>query len=249
MKHLRRHRNMRLKFFTLIELLVVIAILAILVSLLLPALTSARQKANDISCASNLKTLGTFMQFYISDNNDYTPKDKKNNSDNAKWLDTLVAYADPRKKIHDGSYNQSGEWPTYKPYKVFCCPAEPQSFNVINEFWHYGGNYTWRPGQIPFLSSEEYEKVKITFIKRPTERSGMFDLNRYDPGTYPYPAAAGSSEMIRGAENRGRPPYRHGGNTGVNIWYADGHVGFRKASAIPLNCTSANDGYFWSHAK
>lgn len=236
------------KVFTLIELLVVIAIIAILASLLLPALGSARQKANDISCSSNLKMLGSFMQFYISDNDDYTPKDKKNNANNAKWLDTLVAYVDPRKKIQDGCYNQSGTWPIYKPYKVFCCPAQPQAFNVANDFWHYGGNYTWRPQQIPFLSSEEGEKVKISFIKRPTERCGILDLNRHDPGTYPYPAASSLNEMTRGAENSGRLPYRHGSNTGINIWWADGHVSFRKASTIPLDCT-ASDGYFWSNAK
>ena len=51
MKHLRRHRNMRLKYFTLIELLVVIAILAILVSLLL------NLKAKKISMSESLKSV------------------------------------------------------------------------------------------------------------------------------------------------------------------------------------------------
>lgn len=78
------------KVFTLIELLVVISIIAILASLLLPALRNAKEKGKDIMCKSNMKQSGFAMQSYIGDNDAILPLCSSAGAGTSKtWIEFL----------------------------------------------------------------------------------------------------------------------------------------------------------------
>jgi prepilin-type N-terminal cleavage/methylation domain-containing protein/prepilin-type processing-associated H-X9-DG protein len=84
--------NGRRRGFTLVELLVVIGVIALLLSLLLPALSKAKEAANAVACAANMRSIGQAMQMYAQEHKDYIPGSPVT-SGKALWTDASGSFA------------------------------------------------------------------------------------------------------------------------------------------------------------
>jgi len=122
--------------FTLVELLVVIGIIAVLVSLLLPALQKARASVNAVTCLSNLRTLGIATQMYQQTNK------------GRAWIDDVS-----RVTVVNGVPERITWWvfilqPYYKNKNVLICPTASQDADIANQ--GAGTAFTnWGPEPFP----------------------------------------------------------------------------------------------------
>ena len=123
-----KYRNQGI--FTLIELLVVIAIIAILASMLLPALNKARSAAKRLDCINNEKSIAYAVHMYTSDYEDHLPAGggyKISWTSNAEWQEYLAEeYLKTPKAAYKGS---------------FICPTHESPYSMHGFLSSYGMNY------------------------------------------------------------------------------------------------------------
>jgi prepilin-type N-terminal cleavage/methylation domain-containing protein len=121
---------MRHAAFTLIELLVVMAIIAVLASLLLPALSRARESARTVVCLSNLRQLNLAWWMYAEDNHDWlTPNNPANyggpdGKNYPSWALGDIRYGRPDGTNVDYLIGQGVLGPYLQAAGVFKCPSD-----------------------------------------------------------------------------------------------------------------------------
>lgn len=150
--------------FTLIELLVVIGIIGILASLLMPAFSRAKGKANDIKCISNLRQIGIALSIYADENQGRLPFAERRPS-------TPVDPAHVLPRIVNVLSNHVGG-----AVAIFKCPNDRAGY-----FQKEGSSYEWNyqaNGQ-PIVLPGVISGIQMTAVKARL----MYDYENFHPGS------------------------------------------------------------------